>query len=183
MTKRIQLRRALVPVFFLGLVGPGFLSGCDELTDGCDPDLAAKFNALNDAATGLVAVSKEIKGGLAVACANIATDLGAADVPDVGDGSSVSDEDLTAACNAATASLDAEFQAGVQIIVTVDGGGCEVNAEAQFSCEASCDVEGGCSPGSIDVRCEPGKLSGECSAECSGSCSVCLLYTSDAADE
>jgi hypothetical protein len=172
MLNKNRVRKALVPLMFAGLAAPGLLSGCGDAFGECDPNLAVKFKALNAAVNGLVTVSGEIKAGLAVACASIATDLGATDVPDVGDGSGVSDDDLKAACASASASLDAEVQAGVTIALSIEGGSCEVNAEAQFSCEASCDVSGGCEPGSIDIRCEPGQLSGECTAECSGSCTV-----------
>src|SRR5205085_2680405 len=36
---------------------------------------------------------------------------------------------------------------------------CNFSLEVQASCEAHCDVEGGCDPGSVEVRCTGGELS------------------------
>ena len=114
----------------------------------------------------LVSAAGSMKGKLAVACAAIANDLGATGVPDVGDGSNVSDDDLTATCDKASASITAEISASGSISVAIEGGKCEVSASAQFDCEASCDVNGTCEPGSIEAQCSPGELSGTCSGEC-----------------
>ncbi len=166
MSRISVIRYAATPVLLLGLASPALLQGCsDDL--GCDPQLGAKFEALNTAVNSLVKVTGEIKGSLAVACAGIATDLGGTP-PDVGNGADVSDDDLTAACDAASLAVDAELKAGASVTVAIEGGECTVNAEAQFSCEASCDVNGECTPGSVTASCDPGELS----VKCGGSCEV-----------
>jgi hypothetical protein len=175
MTRSKLHRFGAAPILMIGLGAPAlFASGCDDdaLGGNCAADIAVKFEQLSAAVEGLVKVSGQIKGSVAVACANIANDLGAADVPDVGNGSNVSDDDMQAACAAANASLNAELDAGVSISISVAGGKCSVNAEAQFSCEASCSVDGSCDPGTLEARCDPGELSGSCAAECEGSCTV-----------
>jgi hypothetical protein len=171
-TKKIY-QLAAVPAIALGLGAPMFLAGgCGEAGLDCAADVQAKVKAFQGAVDALVAVSAEMKAAIAVSCAKIATDLGATDVPDVSKPETLTDDDLQKACDAATLKLDAELQAGAEISLEIVGGECHVNASAQLSCEASCSVEGGCDPGSIDIRCEPGELSGSCEAECQGSCTV-----------
>jgi len=151
--------------------GCGLGAALEDIGDGlsCDADFEAKMNALEASVDGMIAVSGDIRADVFLACQNIANDLGADGVPTV-DAASATDNDLEAACNLAKGAIDAEISAGVTIDLVVEPGYCTVAADAQFSCEASCDVSGGCEPGSIDLRCEPGQLSGECSAECSGEC-------------
>lgn len=168
---------AAAPLLVLGLASPIIMAGCGDsegpLGGSCEVSLVAKAEALSAAVDGLIAVTGEIKANVGFACSSIAQDLGAMDAPVIPEGATdTSDDDIQAACSAASAAINAELEAGVEINVAISGGKCEVNAEAQLSCEASCDINGECTPGSVDVRCEPGKLSGSCSAECSGSCEV-----------
>ena len=164
------------PVLALGLAAPALLvSGCGDDPLGalnCEADIVAKIEAFQGAVDALIKVSGEMKGSVAVACAQIATDLGESDVPDVGDGTDVADDDVTTACNLASAAIDAAITANGSVSIQVIGGKCEVNASAQLNCEASCQVDASCDGGSVEVRCEPGELSGECSAECTGECTV-----------
>jgi hypothetical protein len=115
-------------------------------------------DSLSAASTALVDATNQLEADIATACANIATDLGTA----------TTNEDIEAACNNAVTAIDAAIAAGGEISVSIQGGHCTVNAEAQASCYASCDVEGECTPGTLDVECDPGELS----VECDGSCSV-----------
>lgn len=150
----------------VGLLG-ALSSHCDTVTeDACEADLMASVTSLNDASTAFIAQAEALKLEIGTACHAIATDLEVADVPDVG--ADMSDEDLRAVCDLAQAAIEAEVSAGVTIDVAIEGGRCEVNAQAQFSCEAECTVEGECDPGSVEVRCDPGELS----VQCEGSCDV-----------
>ncbi len=172
---KLKLHRcAALPLLSAALAAPALTrGGCsvDDLT--CDSDIVASVEAFQGAVDALVKVSASLRGNIALSCANIAKDLGQANVPDVGaDGSAATDDSLKEACNLATAALDAEFAAGVKVSLAIEGGKCSIDAEAQLSCEASCSAEGTCDPGSVEVRCEPGELSGSCSAECTGSCTV-----------
>jgi hypothetical protein len=164
-----------MPVLWLGLMTPAFLStGCgdDALPGGdCAADITAKVEGFQASVEALVTLSGELKADVAVSCAAIASDLGAADAPTI-DMANITDEDVKAACASASAAIDAEISAGASFSLIIEGGKCEVAASAQFDCEAKCDVSGECTPGSIDVRCEPGQLSGSCSGECSGECTA-----------
>jgi hypothetical protein len=173
MSKKVY-RFGAAPVVVAMLATPALLaSGCGD--DGgvggldCGAEIVAKVEAFQGAIDGLLQVTGDIKASVAVACAGIATDLGGTP-PDVGDGSNVSDDDIQMACAAAKASIDAEVNAGASIFVSITGGKCEANVQASFDCEAQCDIEGKCTPPSVEVRCEPGQLSGSCSGECTGSC-------------
>ena len=135
----------------------------------CAADFSAKMKSLQTSVDGLAKVSAEIRGDVFLACQNIANDLGAAGVPAVKP-ASATDDDVKTACDLAKGAIDAQVSAGVKITLAVEPGYCEVAADAQLSCEAKCDVSGGCDPGSVEVRCEPGQLAGECTAECSGQC-------------
>jgi hypothetical protein len=170
--KKVWIYTGVAPILAMGLAAPLLAGGCngtDSLT--CDNSLVAKVTALSDAADALVTASGELKAEVAVACANIANDMGQAGVPAV-NGANTSDDDLQTACELASASITAAINAGASFSLQITGGECTVNASAALDCEASCQVDASCDPGSIDVRCEPGKLSGGCSGGCSGSCSV-----------
>ena len=157
----------------MGLTASGCITSdpFDDIGAGfdCEADFEAKMDSLQASVDGLISVSGDIRADVFLACQNIANDLGADGVPAM-DPSSATDSDLETACSLAQGAIDAEISAGVTIDLVIEPGYCQVAAEAQLSCEASCDVSGGCDPGSIDVRCEPGQLSGECTAECSGEC-------------
>lgn len=141
-------------------------TGCLESdTPGvCSADITASVHSLEDATAALIVSANDLKFEVATACAAIATDLGQTGVPAIT--AEVTDEEARTACQLAIDGINAELEAGVTIDVLVQGGYCEVNAEAQFSCEAECTVEGECDPGSIETRCDPGYLSVECDGEC-----------------
>jgi hypothetical protein len=164
-------RYAAGPLLLAGLVAPVALSGCDDDPTECDFVLKNRIESFQVAVDALANVSGEIKANIAGACIKIANDLGAEGVP-ADMGAATSDDDLTTACDLATAAIDAELSGGVEITLQIVGGECHVNAQAQFSCEASCQVDASCSPGSVEARCDPGEISGTCTAECEGSCTV-----------
>jgi hypothetical protein len=174
MTKFRGFKLFAGPVIAAALTAP-MVGGCSDdgggLAGGCEADIRATAEAFSASVDALVAASGEMKASLYVACANIATDLGAADAPDPA-ATDVGDEDLTAACDLAATAIGeakASVTGSVQLIYVAPK--CEVNASAQLSCEADCTVDAECDPGTIEARCTEGELSGTCSGECTGTVS------------
>ncbi len=158
------------PALAAALIVP-LAGGCSSAEDlknagSCEANIEAKAKAFEASVDALVKVSGEMKGSLAVACSNIAKDLGDTTAPEITDPKNVEDATVTEACNKASAALDVAIAASGKLAISIEGGKCEVNAQAQFNCEASCDVEGKCEAPSIEARCEPGELSGKCEGEC-----------------
>lgn len=149
-----------------GAGGCGLLNSVEDKV--CAPDLAAKAQALEGAVEALQTVSAQMKAKLAVACAGIAKDLGQK-TPDVGDGTNVPDDTMKAVCDIASTAIKDKIAASGHVVPIIEGGRCQVDAKAQFDCEAKCDVDGKCMPPTIEARCDPGDLSGECDGTCTAS--------------
>lgn len=155
---------AVASLMAVGLVGCG-----DDALPGtggnsnCSADINASVSALTGSTDALVAAAGELKAEIGTACAQIVTDLGGTP-PEIGD--SPSDENVTMACDMATAAINASIEADGAVTIAIEGGSCEVAVDAQFSCEAECSVMGECDPGSVEVRCDPGELSVTCEGEC-----------------
>ena len=164
MSKLLRLRSMALPAV-LAIAGAGLVGCGEDGTPGveCEGELGAKVEAFKVAVNGLIELSADMKAELAVACYEIANDLGAT-VQDPGDGSSVTDQQLQTLCNAASTAVDAAVTA--QVGVRIEGGQCRVNAQAQVSCEADCSLDASCQGGDISARCTPGELSVVCSGEC-----------------
>jgi hypothetical protein len=172
------------PTLVVGLSLPGLIdcsdakdlaAGCDELEAGgsavANLTIDAKLKAFVQATADLQAVAKTMKTEVKTACGNIATGLGEADTwTPKGD----SDDAVTTACNAASAKITAILQANAnaQATITVSGGQCSVNADAQLTCEGSCKADVSCTEPELSARCDPGQFSAVCDAECKGS-AVC----------
>lgn len=153
----------------MGLLATVWLVGgtaCLENTPPgvCSANIVAEVESLTTAADSLMAAADGLKLDVATACYNIATDLGQTDLPAVS--AEMTDEDIETICTAALTAINAELDAGLTVDVLVQGGYCEIDAEAQLSCEAECQIEGECDPGSIETRCDPGYLSVMCDGEC-----------------
>ena len=160
-------RVAMLSVAMIIAVLGTLSSNCDEIAEGaCEADLLASIDSLNEASMDFVEAAESLKLEVATACVAIATDLEVDGVPTVS--AEMTDEEVRQACELAEGAIQAEIDAGVTVEVVVEGGRCEVAAEAQFDCEAGCTVEGECDPGTVEVRCDPGELS----VECEGSCDV-----------
>src|SRR6476646_5309503 len=89
--------------------------------------------------------------------------------PTVGDGKGISDDTLKQACDMASAVIKAKITATGHVVPVIEGGHCQVAAQAQFDCESKCDVNGMCTKPTIEARCDPGELSGECDGSCMAS--------------
>jgi hypothetical protein len=137
---------------------------------GLAADVEGKVKAGLSASASLQEIAANIEGDVTAACAGLAKDLGASDkdleAKDSGPG-----KKAEAACNAA-AKLIGEVKAKAKGTVTVIAKPprCAASMDAMADCAASCDAT--VKPGSAEVKCEGGKLSGSCDAECKGTCSV-----------
>lgn len=58
--------------------------------------------------------------------------------------------------------------AGLRVEIDAVPPHCEVSVDAYASCAGSCDAS--FTPGSAEIQCEGGEISGRCSASCQGSC-------------
>ncbi|HEY6557314.1 MAG TPA: hypothetical protein VI072_08575 [Polyangiaceae bacterium] len=171
MSKLLRLRSMALPTV-LAIAGAGLVGCGEDGTSGigeCEGELGAKVGAFRDAVDVLIEVSGDMKAELGVACYEIAKDLGDTTVQDPGNGQALTDPQLTTLCNAAKARLDASLQAAGQVTISIEGGQCRINAQAQVNCEASCTANAECSGGEIEARCTPGELSVVCQGECAAS--------------
>ena len=128
-----------------------------------DAALGAKVQAGVAGAIELDAFAKKLDADLKVACGGLAKDLGG--------GSDF--ENGEAACKAAIKAIGdikGKLGGGARISVSVIPPKCSVAMDAMADCVAECDAN--VEPGSVEVKCEPGKLSGTCEAECKGSCDL-----------
>jgi hypothetical protein len=145
------------------LAGMTLALGCAGGGDGSQDCvvLNARISGLNQSIASVNAVATSLRADVLTACAAIAGETAPA---------APTDADVTRLCNAARARLDAQLSANVEIQVVVIPPVCQVNAQAQLNCEASCYAEAQvtCDPGSVEVRCDPGDLS----VVCEGSCNV-----------
>ncbi|HMJ51718.1 MAG TPA: hypothetical protein VK540_06560 [Polyangiaceae bacterium] len=151
-------------------------SGCNEFEAGGDAvgslSIDGKVKAFAQAAAELKQVGDGIKADVKLACVNIAKDLGETDrwSADNAD-TAISNSGKTGACDVAAGRIDAILTAasadlGANFALQVSGGECTVDAEAQASCEATCQTDVTCTEGSVEVRCPPAELSVQCEGEC-----------------
>jgi hypothetical protein len=124
-------------------------------------DVAAKIKGGVGAASEMNAFAAKVDADLKDACGLLAHDLGA--TGDFKDGQE--------ACKAAAKAIgDTKAKLGANLKVTLDVSEphCGADIKVYGDCAAHCDAS--VTPGKVDVKCEPGKLQGECDAKCSGSC-------------
>jgi hypothetical protein len=145
------------------------LSGVDFEIEG---ELEGQFKALAQASSDLSAVASGALTDVAIACENIARDMGAS-AEDIDKANAKEDAARVAdLCTLATAQIDATFGAKAEVKGTLkvdfQPPACSASIDAQASCEGSCSVEGKCDAMAELPKCEGGKLT----VECSGSCDV-----------
>jgi len=124
-------------------------------------DVAAKLKAGAAAAAEMKALSDKIDADLKVACGNLAHDLGGAG--DYKDG-----QDACHAAIKAIGDAKAKMGANAKVVLDVTEPHCAADMNVYADCAGHCDasVKGG----KAEVKCEPGKLQGECSGKCQGEC-------------
>jgi hypothetical protein len=84
------------------------------------------------------------------------------------------------ACEALGVRIDALMRQSGWVRATVTPPRCEMNAQAQASCQGSCSAD--VDPGEIVARCDPARLSGYCQGRCEGRCSGQCQGTCSAVD-
>ncbi|MDP9035218.1 MAG: hypothetical protein M3O50_10445 [Myxococcota bacterium] len=126
-------------------------------------EVAAKIKAGAGAAAEMTALSEKIDGDLKVACGTLARDLGAA-------GEFKDGQDACKGAIKAIGDVKARMGARAEIKVDVTEPHCGVDLNAYADCAGHCDatVKGG----KAEVKCEPGKLQGQCTGKCQGQCEV-----------
>ncbi len=150
---------------------PGCEADSETGTDAeCPPELVDQAVLLDEVALQLEKQIADLGASFAVACANIASDLGMSGVPDVGDGSGLTVAEIDALCTQASAAITDAINAGGAITLAVAGGLCLVDMNAQAACELDCEATSNCSQGPLAGRCPPGALWGQCSGECAATC-------------
>jgi hypothetical protein len=126
-------------------------------------EVAAKIKAGAAAAAEMQALDTKIDSDLTTACSNLAKDLG--------EGGSFKDaQEACKAANKAIVDVKAKLGPKAEIRLDMSEPHCGVDVSVYGDCAAHCDAT--VKPGSAEVKCEPGKLQGQCSAQCQGDCEV-----------
>ena len=128
-----------------------------------DAATAAKLRASTAASVEIKTLSDQIDADLKVGCGGVAKDLGVAG--DFKDGKTACDAALKA-----IGDTKAKLGATAKVAFVMVPPKCQASMSVMADCAAKCDVN--VKPGSADIQCEPGKLSGRCDADCEGSCDV-----------
>ena len=153
----------------------GALSGCDEFSGGGEAvaklDVDVKVKAFVEASAELQAVGESIKADVKLACVNMAKDLGETDTwSDDDSDTAISNDQKTGACDVVAAKIDAIMtagdQAGADFGLAISGGECTVDVDTQASCETACQTDVTCTEGTVETRCTPGELTGQCDTTC-----------------
>lgn len=156
---------------------PGAPGSCPSSLDdiasaswGLDAQLEGKVKAGLSAAASLKDIAAKVEADVTGACTMLAKDLGAKDA-DLKPKEAGPGKNAEAACQVA-AKLIGDVKAKVKgsISIKAKEPRCEASIDAMANCAGKCDAN--VKPGSVDVKCEGGKLSGKCDAQCSGTCSV-----------
>lgn len=149
---------------------PANIADASALMDanfGLEASLEGKVKAALAAGANLQKLAAEMEAEVAMACGNLAKDLGA-EVPAAEEGPGKKAE---AACTAATTAIgELKAKASGTLVVKAEPPVCSASMSAVADCSAKCDAS--FDPGSAKLECEGGEISGKCSAECSGKCSV-----------
>jgi hypothetical protein len=185
-------RRVTGPIVFLGLSAP-FITNCGgkmpgmpgggglpgagncpdmakvEAIDSFDfekefklkADVAVKIKAGAAAAVEMKELSDKIDGELKTACGNLAHDLGAT-------GDYTGGQDACKAAEKAIGDAKAKLGGSVSMKLEFSEPHCGFEMSAYADCSGHCDAT--VTPGKADVKCEPGKLQGQCSGACHGDC-------------
>jgi hypothetical protein len=149
---------------------------CREFTPGADltsinweitGEQSASFAAFMQASADFTGAASAAVTDLTAACQQLAIDLGT-------DEKAVTETNpakrATAWCKLATDQLNAQVKGKIELKVQPPS--CSVSVNAQASCEARCNVDAMCMAKlpDVEVRCEPGELSGKCDADCTAKC-------------
>ena len=173
-TSTVLIAGALMLAGCSSLPGPAGGSG---IGGACSGDFGAeasaqKLEAFMMASSRFTRAAADLEGSLKSACREMADQL---EIPDSELQGEEGEARVQVLCNAVSRTLEAELaslraEANLTISVQAAPPRCEVSMEAYGECAAECDAN--IEPGSVEVECEGGEISGGCTAECTGECSV-----------
>jgi hypothetical protein len=126
-------------------------------------EVATRIKAGAAAAAEMNALAGKLDSDLKVACGNLAHDLGVQG--DYKDG-----QDACKAAVKAIGDTKAKLGAKAKIVLDATEPHCGVDVKAYGDCAGKCDAS--VQPGKAEVKCEGGKLQGECSGKCQGDCEL-----------
>ena len=152
----------------------GAAQGCDEFSGGASSVASLQIDATTKtfltSVMDLQSVATSMENSVYTACKGFDTALG---VMDTWSTMKDLDDQTKEACAQAKAKIDAVLAAGASAqascSLAISGGECQVSADAEATCEASCTGAASCTPPDITVACDPGELSGQCSGTCNAS--------------
>jgi hypothetical protein len=154
------------------------MSGADF---GLEGDIKGQFKAFAQAGSDLSVVANGALIDVAVACENIARDLGADPKDSDAAAAKTGADAVTAWCDLATAQIKAKFSATGELKATLavdfQPPVCTASVEAAASCSGGCSAEASCDASATPPKCEGGKLTVECSGSCEGSASAAVSCT------
>ncbi len=163
------MTRLLRPAVFTALLASPFvLQGCsaEDLQKQTDCSATASGEAFVQAVGALEAISVNMKVEVATACRNIAVAAGKGSSVQWAGSGTPSDDDVSQACNVASAEINAVIAASGSLSIVIEGEAkCEANLQAQADCTAQCSGNAACS-GGVEASCDPGQLSVSCEGEC-----------------
>jgi hypothetical protein len=188
----MQMRSVVMPFLIAG-VGVPIVDGCVATTSsngtgtnqsalGCSEfnantgldagvQVDARVREFAQSAVDLGNVAASLKAAVKTACVGIATDLGANDTwSPMGDtDDAVSNGNKTGACDAARARIVSIMSAhrDANFALIISRGECHTNFDDEASCEAGCNSQQKCDPGTVETRCDPAQLSVVCDGNCS----------------
>lgn len=135
---------------------------------GIDAKVGGKLKAGVQAALELKGFAAKLDADLRGACGGLAKDLGAS-------GDWKTGKDACSAAMKAMADIKGKIGGNLKIAIAVEPPHCAASLDAMAKCVADCDVS--VDAGSVDVKCDKGKLAGTCDAQCSGSCEMSAAAT------
>ncbi len=174
------------PILLVGLASPALIN-CDLLGGipglNCDGLKTGNFDSLKleggaaASVKGFLSASVELdkfvvdmEAGIIASCQEFGKELGMDEAslaaePAKGEGAKK-------VCDLVIAKIDGMFKAAgsLELEIKFDEPRCEADIAALESCWGECDAA--FKPGSAEVKCEGGEISGTCSGSCEGSCVV-----------
>jgi hypothetical protein len=166
-----------------GLCCSTFQVGADmsDADFGLEGDIKGQFKAFAQAGSDLSVVANGALLDVAVACENIARDLGADPKDSDAAAAKTGADAVTAWCDLATAQIEAKFSATGELKATLavdfQPPVCTASVEAAASCSGGCSADASCDASATPPKCTGGKLTVECSGSCEGEASASVSCT------
>ena len=154
------------------------MSGADF---GLEGDIKGQFKAFAQASSDLSVVANGALLDVAVACENIARDMGADPADEDKAAAKTGADAVTAWCDLATAQIKAKFSATGELKATLavefTPPVCTASVSAAASCSGGCSAKAECDASATPPMCTGGKLTVECSGSCEGEAKASVSCT------